>query len=56
MTEEQARRLAFEQGYGLRRPSEILVRLEVGNKEITGVHVGGKATAAKEKVFSLEEG
>jgi hypothetical protein len=37
----------------MRRPSEILVRLEFGNKDITGVHVGGKATAAKEKNFEL---
>jgi PhzF family phenazine biosynthesis protein len=53
ITEEQAQGLVFEQGYGMRRPSEILVRLEFGNKDITGVHVGGKATAAKEKIFSL---
>jgi PhzF family phenazine biosynthesis protein len=53
MTEEQAQRLVFEQGYGMRRPSEILVCLDIGNKDITGVHVGGKATAAKEKIFSL---
>ncbi len=56
ITEELARRLVFEQGYGMRRPSEILVRLEVGNNEITGVQVGGKATAAEEKIFSLEDG
>jgi PhzF family phenazine biosynthesis protein len=51
--EELAQRLVFEQGYSMRRPSEILVRLDIGNKEITGVHVGGKATAAKEKIFLL---
>jgi PhzF family phenazine biosynthesis protein len=56
ITEEQARRLVFEQGYGMRRPSEILVRLEIGNNEITGVQVGGKATAVKEKIFSFEDG
>jgi len=53
ITEEQAQGLVFEQGYGMRRPSEILVRLEFGNKDITGVHVGGKATATKEKNFEL---
>jgi PhzF family phenazine biosynthesis protein len=56
VTEEQAQRLVFEQGYGMGRPSEILVRLDIGNKDITGVHVGGKATAAEEKIFSLEVG
>jgi PhzF family phenazine biosynthesis protein len=56
VTEEQAQRLVFEQGYGMGRPSEILVRLDIGNKDITGVHVGGKATAAEEKIFSLEAG
>ncbi len=55
ITEEQARRLVFEQGYGLKRPSEILARLEIGNQEITGVHVGGKAAAAKEKTLLLED-
>ncbi len=41
-------RLVFEQGYCLRRPSEILVRLDTEKKEIKRVQVGGKATAAKE--------
>lgn len=48
--------LVFEQGYSLDRPSEILVRLEIANREITGVRVGGKAAAAGEKVFSFEDG
>ena len=43
VTEEQARRLVFEQGYGMGRPSEIFVRLDIGDKGITAVHVGGKA-------------
>jgi len=50
---EPAQRLVFEQGYGMRRPSEIFVHLDIENRNITGVHVGGKATAAKEKIFSL---
>jgi PhzF family phenazine biosynthesis protein len=53
MTEERAQRLVFEQGYGMKRPSEIFVRLDIANKDITGVHVGGKATAAKERILSL---
>jgi PhzF family phenazine biosynthesis protein len=42
-------RLVFEQGYCLKRPSEILVRLDTAKKEIRRVQVGGKASAAKEK-------
>jgi PhzF family phenazine biosynthesis protein len=44
----QTQRLVFEQGYCLRRPSEIIVRLDTEKKEIRRVQVGGKATAAKE--------
>jgi PhzF family phenazine biosynthesis protein len=47
ISEEQARRLVFEQGYGMKRPSEILVRLDFKGQEIERVHVGGRATAAK---------
>jgi PhzF family phenazine biosynthesis protein len=53
ITKEQAQRLVFEQGYGMRRPSEIFVSLDIENKNVTGVHVGGKATTAKEKILSL---
>lgn len=52
----RARRQVFEQGYGLKRPSEILVRLKIANHEITGVRVGGRATAAEETVFTLADG
>jgi len=55
ITEKQAQRLVFEQGYGMRRPSEIIVRLDIKNRDITGVHAGGKATAAKEKIFSFQD-
>ncbi len=55
VTEEQARKLVFEQGEVLKRPSEILVRLEIGNNEIVRVQVGGKATAAGERVFLFED-
>ncbi len=50
---ERAQRIVFEQGYGMRRPSEIFVRLVIENANIIGVHVGGKATTAKEKTLSV---
>lgn len=56
VTEEQARGLIFEQGYGMGRPSEILVRLDIEKEDIAGVHVGGRATAAEERTISLEDG
>jgi PhzF family phenazine biosynthesis protein len=55
ITEEQARTLVFEQGYGMGRPSEILVRLDISDNGITGVHVGGKATVSGEMTIELEE-
>ena len=33
ISEEQGRRLVFEQGYGMRRPSEIFARLDIGNND-----------------------
>jgi len=56
ITEEQARGLIFEQGYGMGRPSEILVHLDIEKENIAGVHVGGRATTAEEKTISLEDG
>ena len=55
ITEEQARTLVFEQGYSMGRPSEILVRLEIADNGITGVHVGGKATTSGEMTIELED-
>jgi PhzF family phenazine biosynthesis protein len=55
VTEEQARKLVFEQGYGMGRPSEILVRLDISDNGITGVHVGGKATTSGEMTIELED-
>jgi PhzF family phenazine biosynthesis protein len=55
ITERQARTLVFEQGYGMGRPSEILVRLDISDNGITGVHVGGKATVSGEMTIELEE-
>ena len=56
MTEEQARTLVFEQGDIMGRPSEIFVRLDIKDKDIAGVHVGGKATPAEEIIIELEDG
>lgn len=50
---EQTHKLIFEQGYCMRRPSEILVRLETEKKKIRRVQVGGKAMATREKNESL---
>jgi PhzF family phenazine biosynthesis protein len=52
---KQARKLVFEQGYGMGKPSEILVRLDISDNGITGVHVGGKATVSGEMTIELEE-
>jgi PhzF family phenazine biosynthesis protein len=56
VTEEQARRLVFEQGYGMGRPSEIFVRLDIENDAVAGVHVGGKATPSEEIIIGSEDG
>ncbi len=39
----QANNLVFEQGYSMKKPSEILVSLLVEGEEILGVRVGGSA-------------
>lgn len=43
INEEQASNLTFEQGYSMKKPSEIRVSLAVKNDEILGVKVGGSA-------------
>jgi PhzF family phenazine biosynthesis protein len=53
IAEKQAQNLVFEQGYVMGRPSEIFVRLDIKDTDIAGVHVGGKATSAKEKALSV---
>lgn len=40
---EQALDIVFEQGYSMKKPSEILVSLTVSENEILGVKVGGNA-------------
>lgn len=39
----QASHIIFEQGYSMKKPSEIIVSLSIREKEITEVKVGGKA-------------
>ncbi|MBC2725091.1 PhzF family phenazine biosynthesis protein [Desulfosporosinus sp.] len=43
ISKNTARYLVFEQGYSMKRPSEILTSLDIQNKEIIGVKVGGVA-------------
>jgi PhzF family phenazine biosynthesis protein len=52
-TRDEAQALVFEQGYVMRRPSEISVRLDIKGQGITGVHVGGRATAARQKILQM---
>jgi len=40
---DQARNIVIEQGYSLKKPSEIFVSLRVKETEIVEVKVGGKA-------------
>jgi PhzF family phenazine biosynthesis protein len=43
ISNEQAENIVFEQGYSMKKPSEIFVTLKVEGKEILEVKVGGKA-------------
>lgn len=43
INEEQASHIIFEQGYSMKRPSEISVSLTTEENKILGVKVGGKA-------------
>lgn len=45
--------LSFEQGYSMKKPSEILASLVVNNNEIDEVRVGGIALNIKEKNIEL---
>jgi PhzF family phenazine biosynthesis protein len=53
ITGERARSLVFEQGYVMRKPSEIFARLDIAGRDIKGIHVGGRATAAREKILRM---
>ncbi len=43
INEEQASNIIFEQGYPMKRPSEIQVSLTIKDNEISEVKVGGRA-------------
>ena len=45
--------LNFEQGYSMNMPSEIKARLEINNKEISAVKIGGKGSNIKELNFEI---
>lgn len=45
--------LIFEQGYSMNKPSEIIAKLELKNKSITRVQVGGKAYIIGKKEIEL---
>lgn len=50
----QASHIIIEQGYSMKKPSEILVSLAVDGKEIKGVKVGGKALNLSSIVVDIE--
>ncbi len=50
---QQISQLFFEQGYSMRKPSQIIVSLVVNGHEITRVQVGGKAIITGEKQINL---
>lgn len=45
---DQAKNIVMEQGYTMKMPSEILASVEISNREIVRVRVGGKAIDIKE--------
>ncbi|WP_446899264.1 PhzF family phenazine biosynthesis protein [Clostridium sp. LBM24168] len=49
VSENYARKMIFEQGYSMKRPSEILTSLSIKNNKICRVKVGGTALDIKEK-------
>ena len=53
VSEDCSKNLVFEQGYFMNRPSEILASLDIDNKEIDGVQVGGSALNIKENEIIL---
>ncbi|AOT71842.1 PhzF family phenazine biosynthesis protein [Geosporobacter ferrireducens] len=50
----QASHIIIEQGYSMKKPSEILVSLAVEGKEIKGVKVGGKALSLSSIIVDIE--
>lgn len=55
INKKQAENLVFEQGYTMKRPSEILASLKIVNNEIREVWVGGSAEfVGKKKIDNLD--
>lgn len=50
---KELHKLLFEQGYSMKKPSQIAVSLGAGGQEITRVQVGGKALLTGEKTIKL---
>ncbi len=48
ISRDSLKTLNFEQGYSMKMPSEIKARLEIQNKEIKSVKIGGKGSNLKE--------
>ncbi|WPC43204.1 PhzF family phenazine biosynthesis protein [Clostridium sp. JS66] len=53
VSQENIKNLSFEQGYSMKKPSEILASLIVDNEEINEVKVGGIALNIKERNIEL---
>lgn len=53
ISEDVAKRLVFEQGYSMQRPSEILADLTVSKKEVLKVKVGGIAKGINEIMLEI---
>ena len=53
ISKKEANRLVFEQGYSMKKPSEIVVTLKIQNDQIKEVKVGGVALVIKEKELSI---
>ncbi|AIF50752.1 PhzF family phenazine biosynthesis protein [Pelosinus sp. UFO1] len=51
INQEQSSELVFEQGYSMKKPSEILVRLKIDNNKICEVKVGGTAIIKRKLEF-----
>ena len=43
----------MEQGYSMKKPSEIIVELVVEGKEVNGVKVGGKVLNLSELIVEI---
>lgn len=54
INQQEAKKIVFEQGYSMVRPSEILASLNTFNHSISSVNVGGIAILKGTKVVSLD--